>query len=120
MIGSKGGCLNHDEGDHSEETFAFEGGDLDRDYHDFGIDCVGHWFVYVLHEVAEIDLAMGTKAHVAQKTVFSSEFDHLVFSPEEVTGCGMSHVETDSLCEEDSSSLHLQTPSSFEEKAFLI
>jgi hypothetical protein len=88
MIGSTGGCLNHGDGDHFVEVFAFEGGDLDRIYTDFGIDCLGHSFVYVLHEVAEIDLAMRRKDHVAQKTVSSSEIDDLAFSPVEVTGCG--------------------------------
>jgi hypothetical protein len=122
MIGSKGGCLTHGDGDHFVQVelqliiskyvrhhphtksvypirpyhtwistlFALEGGDLDLDQicNDFGIDCLGRSFLYVLHEVAEIDLVMRTKAHVAQKTVSSSDIDHSAFSPEDMTGCG--------------------------------
>lgn len=67
---------------------ALEGGDLDQIYNDFGIDCLGRSFLYVLHEVAEIDLAMRKNAHVAQKTVSSWNIYHSAFSPEDMTGCG--------------------------------
>ena len=113
--------MNHDDGYHSkyrdEETFAFEDVELVRDYHAFGAGCLVHSFVCdVLHEMAVIDLDVALPS--TKKTVSSSEVDHLCFS--EVTGYGMSYVDCDLLCEEDSSLYHLQIPSSSEGKVFSI